>query len=198
MIPFFVFFLLFTSCTYHWYPENGRPTVLLPFVSGDEEGALTQAIARALSDSGVVDLSHAKGDYRLQVSVVDTATEQIGYRRDRQKITGKIKKNLVAAEGRRSLTVEVILYEGTSDRIASGPHQITADADYDFVDGDSLPDLTFVDTAGKVEIVLPFSLGQLESNEAAYEAASSPLYAKLARKIVETVFLGLKHSSQKR
>src|SRR4029077_19495678 len=93
--------------------------------------------------------------------------QTVGYRRDKQKVSGKIRKNIVACEGRRALTATVTLYEGGSDTIAAGPYTITAESDYDYVDGDSIQDLAFINSHGVPTTVLPFSLGQLESIESA-------------------------------
>jgi hypothetical protein len=136
----------------------------------------------------MAEVRSGSGDYRMQIAIVDTQTQTVGYRRDRQKVTGEIKKNIVASEGRKSLTLEASLYEGSSEKIAYGPYTVTADADYDYIDGDSLPDLTFITASGVPTTVLTFSLGQLESVEAAKEAANRPLNEKLAQKIVDVIF----------
>lgn len=186
-----LFCLILTSCGYRWqpeYPERQRPTVAVPFVIGDEEGNLTAELARVLNYSGVADFKNGAADYRLKVTIQNNAFETVGYRRDRQIIEGESKKNLLASEGRRSMTVEALLLRGETDEIAFGPYAITADSDYDYVDGDSLQDLAFAGPGGGQIVVLPFSLGQLESNEAAQEAASRPLYAQLAQKIVDVIF----------
>ncbi len=155
---------------------------------GDEEGNLTFEIARALNSSGLVDVKNREGDYRLRVSILGAGIETVGYRRDRQDIFGKSRKQLLAAEGRKTMTVEAILFKGDSDQIAFGPYQISADADYDYVDGDSLRDLAFTGAAGEQIVVLPFSLGQLESNEAAQDACTRPLYNRISQKIVDVIF----------
>lgn len=182
----FFFCLILGGCGYRWQSEN-RPTVTVPFVSGDEDGALTNEIVRALSASGLYEVRHRCGDYRLQVSIAASDIETIGYRRDRQKITGEIKKNLVGSEGRRILSAEATLFEGDSDEIAFGPFQIATAVDYDYVDGDSVQDLAFVNSSGVLITVLPFSLGQLEPVDSAQEAATRPLYARLAQKIVDVI-----------
>lgn len=187
----FLFFLFLAGCGYRWqpdFPAERRPSIFVPFAAGDEDGTLTSEIVRALSASGIAEVSHGKGDFRLSIEIVDAQTESVGYRRDRQKITGEIKKNLIASEGRKTVAVQASLYEGSSERIAYGPYKIAADADFDYVDGDSLQDLTFINQAGILTAVLPFSLGQLESIEAAQEAAARPLYKKLAQKIVDAIF----------
>lgn len=181
---------LLTSCGYRWepdYPHGARPSVTVPFVKGDEDGSLTAEIIRTLGSSGLVDVVSSGGDYRLQVSISANSSENIGFREDPQKVDGKVRKNLLACEGRRSMTIEATLCRG--DEIAYGPYQITANADYDYVDGDSIQDLTFTNPEGILITVLPFSLGQLESTESAQEAAIRPLYGRLAQKIVDAISL---------
>jgi hypothetical protein len=187
---FLLLSLLLSSCGYRWhpeYPELSRPSIQVPFICGDEDGSLTNEVIRQLSSSGLADVDHRKGDYRLEASIVDVHSETVGFRRDRQIIHGKQKKNLLACEGRTVLTVEVSLFEGDSSRVAYGPYRVTADVDYDYVDGDSAQDLSFTAPDGVFTTVLPFSLGQLESSEAAQEAATRPLYGKLAQKIVDVI-----------
>jgi hypothetical protein len=94
-------------------------------------------------------------------------------------------RNLLAVEGRRNMTLEAILYRGSE--IAAGPYKVSAGADYDYLDGDSIQDLTFTAPTGATLTVLPFSLGQLEPPEAAQEAAAKPLYARLAQKIADAL-----------
>ncbi len=83
------------------------------------------------------------------------------------------------------MTIQASLFQG--DEIAYGPYEITTEAEYDYVDGDSIQDLTFTNPSGQFVTVLPFSLGQLESVESAQEAAGRPLYSRLAQKIVDAI-----------
>jgi hypothetical protein len=161
-----------------------RPTLSVPFVAGDEDGTFTAAIIDSLSKSGLVRVG-SQGDYELRVSIVGEEEEKIGFRVDPQKIKGQVRQTLLPIEGRRSMTVEAALYTG--EKVAYGPYRLTAGAEYDFVDGDSIQDLTFVNPAGEVVTVLPFSLGQLEPVESAKQAATHPLYRQLAKKIVDVV-----------
>lgn len=179
---------LLSGCSYHWQPEfseNIRPTITVPFVEGDEEGFLTAEIISSLSASGLADVRSSGGDYQLAVSIVGAEDEKIGFRIDPQKVDGEVRKNLLASEGRRTMTIEAALCNG--DEVIYGPYRITADAEYDYVDGDSIQDLTFMNPAGTLVTVLPFSLGQLESVESAQAAATRPLYRKLAQKIVDAI-----------
>jgi hypothetical protein len=176
------------SCGYRWEPDYShatRPTLNIPFISGDEDGFLTHAITKALGASGLVEIVSSDGDYQLQVLLLDNQSDKIGFRIDPQKIDGKVKKRLLAAEGRKTIIVEATFLK--NEKPIYGPYKITADADYDYVDGDSLQDLTFITTKGQVETVLPFSLGQLEPWESAQEAARSPLFESLGQKMVDLV-----------
>jgi len=158
---------------------------MVPFISGDEQGILTSEIISALSSSGMVRIVSHMPEYRLHVAILKQNNETIGFRRDPQKVHGGVKKNLLACEGRRVLEAEVVLRKVETDAVAWGPYRLSSDADYDYVDGDSIQDLTFVAPDGTPMIVLPFSLGQLESVESAQEAATQLLYRRLAKKIVD-------------
>ncbi len=122
--------------------------------------------------------------------------EKIGFRIDPQLVDGKVRNNLLTTEERKSIAMEVSLCCG--NEVAFGPYQITADVDYDFVDGDSIRDLTFVSPAGETLTVLPFSLGQLEPVDSANEAAMRPLYRRLAQKIVDMVLSQFIEENQQR
>jgi hypothetical protein len=159
--------------------------VTVPFAHGDEDGVLTAEIIGSLSASGLADVLSFGGDYQLQVTILSEENEKIGFRVDPQKVNEKVRKNLLASEGRRTMTLEAVLLYG--GEVAYGPYRISADADYDYVDGDSIQDLTFIDPAGSLLTVLPFSLGQLESVESAQYAATKPLYRKLGQKIVDAI-----------
>lgn len=160
----------------------------LPFVKGDDDGFFTAEMSRALSASGLADLRSFDGDYRLEISLLQGCLETIGFRKDRQKVNGKNKRNMVACEARKTLLAEVTLFSGSTNEIVFGPSQIEADTDLDYVDGDSYKDLTFVDLQGASQAVIPFSLGQLEAYESAQEAAKHPLYSRLAQKIIDVIF----------
>ena len=181
--------LLCASCGYRWglSSEGDLPTITVPYISGDDDGMFTTELSNSLSSSGLFDVRNSGGQYRLAVCIGQNKNDTIGYRRDPQRIKTKIKHQLLACEGRRQLEADVTLYEGNSDKIAAGPFRVTADVDYDYVDGDSYPQLTFISKTGETVVVLPFSLGQLESIEAAQEATNRPLYRKISQKIVDVI-----------
>ncbi len=179
--------LLFSSCGYRWTAESPElPRVTVPFIAGDEQGILTAEVISALSGSGLVRIASHHPQYRLQVCLLKQNNETIGFRRDKQKVHGgKVQKNLLAAEARRVVEAEVSLHRVDTGELAWGPYQLAADADYDYIDGDSIEDLTFTTPSGIPTTVLPFSLGQLEPVESAQEAANRTVYRRLSKKIVD-------------
>ncbi len=180
-----------SGCGYRWspdFPDSHVPTIVVPYASGDEDGTFTSEMIRTLTSSGIAKVRANEGEYCLKIALVNGQNQTVGYRKDKQKVSGEIKKNIVGCEGRRGISANVTLYKGSTEEIAYGPYLITANTDYDYVDGDSIQDLAFINSDGIRTTVLPFSLGQLESVESAQEAASKPLYEKLAQKIADTIF----------
>lgn len=184
--------LLLVGCGYRWPSDSpldsSRLILAVPYVVGDGDGSLTGEIVRALSVSGIAEVRQTNARYQLQASIIQSESHTIGYRRDRQKISGESKKNLVASEARKTLVIEAALVERDTGKAVRGPFRIEADSDYDYVDGDSIQDLTFVSPKGFPTVVLPFSLGQLEPRDAAEEASMRPLNVRLARKIIDVIF----------
>jgi hypothetical protein len=62
---------------------------------------------------------------------------------------------------------------------------IKAFADYDYVDSNSIRDLTFRSGHHQHEKTLDFSLGQLDSLDGAHQDASAPIFRLAAQKIVD-------------
>lgn len=190
LVIFFVCVFL-AGCGYRWQSEGFLdlpPTISVPYVLGDADGSLTAEIIRAITISGVGEVRQWKSQYRLEVAIAAAEGQTVGYRRDRQQISGESQKNLVASERRKAMTVQASLYESESGKLAYGPFRIESYVDFDYVDGDSIQDLVFIGPNGMRQVVLPFSLGQLESSEAAEEAAMRPLNAQIAKKIVDAIF----------
>lgn len=125
------------------------------------------------------------GRNRLEVTVVRSSFDPLGYRSDKQLIHGKKEKHLTQNEERETLSVDVTLIDENGVALF-GPTRVCAYVDYDYVDGDSSRDLRF-SSNGEKYVVLPFSLGQLESQESAQEAAQKPLYRKISQKIVDLI-----------
>ena len=184
--------LLLAGCGYQWNsglsPDSVPITLSVPYVIGDGDGSLTAELIRAIGQSGLAQVKQSGARYVLRAEIIQSDKQTIGYRRDRQKISGESKKNLIASEARKTISIQASLHETNTGEIVSGPFQIEAESEYDYVDGDSIQDLTFITPKGTPAVVLPFSLGQLESIDAAEEAALRPLHVQMARKILDLIF----------
>jgi hypothetical protein len=183
--------LLFSSCGYHMDGSEdfeGRRTVTVPYVVGDSAGQLTNELIRQLSVSGVFECVQNSGQYILKVIVFSDGSDRIGFRYDR-KNDGKLKKNLMPVEGRRTISAEVTLVNSATEEIEIGPVIVTADADYDYIDSNDLYEVAMVNSKGKVQSTISFSLGQLDSIEGAQDDVAVPLYRHLAQKIVDGIII---------
>jgi hypothetical protein len=177
-----------SSCGYRLEEEEledvGRISISVPFVKGDVDGQLTNAIVRELASTGSFRYVRDGGRYILLATVVQDHKEKIGYRYDREP-KGKLEKNLVPTEGRRILGAQVSIQETRTGKILLGPTIVKASIEYDYVNSDNLADLTFFSPAGQRLTVLNFSLGQLDSIEGAEDNALDPLYRHMAQKIID-------------
>ena len=173
---------------------SNAETISVPYVVGDPEGMLTDELVRQLSASGRYRFVQGEGKYTLNVVVISDSNEKIGYRYDRKE-TGKLEKNLIPTESRRALSAEVSLLDNTTDAIVVGPIVISANSEYDYINSSSLRELGFREVDGRKERVIHFSLGQLDSIEGASDAVLTPLYRRLAQKIVDGISLSLNEIS---
>jgi len=185
---FVFFFLLLTSCEYHLGRSQNinQISVSVPYVEQDLSGQFTSRLIKELSYSSNLNYKYSNADYTLCVKIIDSSTSQIGYKYDRNNNNVR-QNNLRATEGRQKITARVELIDKSSGCVKFGPFDVSASSDFDYVDPDSLNDLSFIDPMGNRTTVLAFSLGQLESIESAKEAASKVLYEKLAKKIVDAI-----------
>lgn len=182
------FLLLCASCGYRFDPgSEGRSTISVPYVQGDNEGKLTDAIIRKLTESGAFEYQRSCGRLSLEVVIVGDSNDRIGFRHDVSDTSGKIRKNIIGIENRRTLTAQVSLIDPVAEEIVFGPHVVTASMDYDYVDENSLKDLSFVDSFGVRETSIQFSLGQLDAKDFAERDVLVPIYQRLAEKIVDGI-----------
>lgn len=182
--------LLLSSCQYQWNQEYNLstiPTISIPYAKGDEDGTFTAELIRTISSLGIAKISKENPDFELQINLQDQGNQTIGYRWDKQKTSGELTTNIVACEARRSIQAECLLIDLKTNK-PIGPYLLDADNDYDYVDGDCIHDLVFKNSEGIKTLVLPFSLGQLEPQEAAKDASTKPLYKRLSQKIADTLF----------
>ncbi len=178
------------GCGYRFQDEKlseGPVTITVPYIRGDIEGQLNTELARILSSDPHFELRQNGGKVTLEVAVINDGNERIGYRYDRNPSSGKRRQNIIATESRRNLTVEVKLIDSYTHETIIGPVQVKARADYDYVDSNSVRDLTFTNSGGAAQTVIDFSLGQLDAIEGAHDDAAIPIYRQLAHKIVDGI-----------
>lgn len=190
-----ILLVLLSGCGYHAIQPEDKATISIPYVEGDQQGQLTAEIIRQLQQTGLYDFVREGGDYVLKVVIVGDQHETIGYRYDRKEISGNIEKNLMATENRRSLTAQITLTDVATEKTALGPLNVTASGEYDYIDVNSLRELSFINTQGKREKVIAYSLGQLDSVEGAQDNVLAPAYRQLAREIVGMIEKNLIQSS---
>ena len=184
---FFIFFFC-TSCGYHMNDESVcciQKQISIPYIEGDSNGKLTDALIKQLCLSNYFTYSQERGDLILEGKITRETKEYLGYQFDRQPISGKRVNRLVPDEERREITILFSLVEPYSQKVIFGPIEVTACSDYDFFNSDSLQDTSFINQSHHRESVLFFSLGQLDSLQGASQVALDPLYRKLAHKVVE-------------
>jgi len=177
------FLLLCSSCGYR---TSNSKTICVPFVSGDCYGKLTDEIIRRISESTQLNFCNSQGDYSLKVQLVKLNQETIGYRKDQEK-DFTLRDNIIASEGRFKAVACISLIDNRTCQVCFGPSEVSAYVDYDYVDENSLQDLSFINENGQRVTVLDFSIGQLESEESARFAAEEPLFKCLAEKIVDAI-----------
>ena len=177
--------LVLSSCGYKTADPEEKTTIAVPYVKGDVEGQLTGAIVRQLNESGLYEYVHNEGDYELKIDLATDRNDTIGYKYNRSEKKGKIEHNLMATENRRTLTAEIQLLRG--EEVVVGPVSVSTSTDYDYIDINSLKELTFTTPQGKRGKTIRLSLGQLDSIEGAQDAALHPLYNQLAQKIVDVL-----------
>lgn len=174
-----------TSCGYH--VERGEKIAIsVPYVIDDYEGALTQELARAISRTANFRYTQGEGDWIISAKIIRTNNDRIGFRYDRRDKSGQLRKNIVGIENRKEISVEVSVINATTCCTILGPQIIKADSQYDYVDPNSLRDLSFIDPDNGERVTsITFSLGQLDSVGSAGEDATYPVFRLLAQKIVD-------------
>lgn len=183
---------LLGSCGYYLEGSREQITISVPYVGGDFEGELTDAIISSLSRSGYFRFVHDEcGQWILYARIINTDNNRIGYRYDRNDKSGKLRKNIVGVENRKTLDVEISVVSGVTGKCVLGPEIVRSEAEYDYVDDNSLKDLSFIDSFGVRQTSIAFSLGQLDSVGTAGEDALAPLFRRAARKIVDGLIASL-------
>lgn len=179
--------LILCSCGYHTISSDDRATISIPYVRGDEDGILTNAVISEINRIGLYDYVNSGGELELKIALVGGGEEVIGYRYDRSEKKAHLQQNLLATENRRHAAAEITLYRASEDQPILGPMVVTANAEFDYIDVSTIRELAFITPSGKREKVIDFSEGQLDSVEGAQDNVLSPLYDDLAKKIAAVV-----------
>lgn len=184
--------VLVTACGYRFdsQDEDQQPvaavhTVTVPYVKGDAEGKFTSELIRELSRSGYFACVQSGGELVLNAVIVSDNADRIGYRYDRHGPTGRLRHRLIGTENRRELVVEISLINSRTETFVVEPTKVVAQAEYDYIDPESIKELIFINSAGVPERTITFSLGQLDSIEGAQDDSAIPLYRHMAQRIVD-------------
>jgi hypothetical protein len=184
--------LFLLGCGYHFegsQPQEEVVSVSIPYIKGDREGLLGAELVKALSASGLFDYDQSSAEFTLQVAIIADGDDRIGFRFDRDATTGKLRDNIIGTENRRSVSAQVTVINAHTQEVVLATQVVSAIADYDYVDSNSIRDLTFIEPNGTPQKVLDFSLGQLDSVEGGHDDSSFLIYRLLAQKIVEGLLL---------
>lgn len=176
--------LLCWGCRYQFENSTNRISVCIPYIRGDIQGQLNQALIREISACNGFSYSY-ESSFLLRITILEDKDEPIGYRYDRNPNNQDLRKNIVKVETRRLITAEVQLIDQESNCVVIGPFRVKANADFDCINSDSLADVVVALPNQRSQRMIDFSLGQLDSVEGAHDDSAQVAYRMLARKIVE-------------
>ncbi len=189
-------FLLLTACGYRLARQEDN-SITIPYIKGDVDGKLTSALAYSISSNTPYHYQVSGGRYQLLGEILSTDYEKIGFRYDRDETTGNRINRLTQVEERKEIVLRVALIDTLTGETLLGPETIISNSDYDYVDSDSIRDLSLLSPAGRPISVLQFSMGQLGAFEDARSEALITIYEQLARKVSSAILIDeLKRGSE--
>lgn len=160
------------GCGYHLEGNGPKKSIKVPFICGDPQGELTTKLIYLLNASGYYRTGGEDSRYCLSVYIIGNKDMNVGFRYDRNK-DGALLNTLIPAESRWSILAELTLVDTYTNQILVGPARISASYDFDH---------DWYTTFDGVNI---FSLGQITDYADAKDQVQTPLYHKLAQKIVD-------------
>jgi hypothetical protein len=174
-----------TGCGYQVLSSN-QPVLAFTVapIQGDNDGVFLQTIIRVAETYPGVEYQAFDAPCVLKAKFVHHSNDHIGYKYQTEDGSGEIINRLSPTEGQHTLEVELMLVDAITQKKIVGPKQIEVTVDYDFVDSKSYNDLTFINPLGLTRTVLDYSLGQLDSEEAATIGSKERLYQKTAHEIL--------------
>lgn len=169
--------MFFEGCGYH-YGQGGLTckyhTICIPYVQGDNTGELTATLVKEMAKSGAFQYRVSGADLVMRIALIDLHEDNIGFRYDRDK-DGERDSNIIPTETRITAIAEVSVCESCSGCTVLKPARIYASVDFDheyYFGCDEVNDI---------------SLGQLTDYDAARDSVQTPLFQRLAEKIVDYV-----------
>jgi hypothetical protein len=184
-----ILFLVLSSCGYKFTPEEydgEKISISIPYIQGDPEANLNNELISTITKSGRFTYAQNSSDYFLQVLILSDTNDYIGYRYDRDKVSGARRQNILSIENRRIISSQVTLYNSRTRETVFGPLPIVATVDYDYVDYGSPRDLNTHTPNGTIPTIR-YSYGQLDTVEGAHDDASRNVYKRLSQKILECI-----------
>lgn len=164
-----------TGCGYRIENICSNSTLTIPFIRGDSDGRLTNAVTRQIDTSGLYRITNCDGHETLCIQLINCCEQNIGFRYDDNK-EGEMTRTLVPIEVRYTLTIELSLIHCGTGKTTLGPIQLSASVDFDH------------DYYSSADSVNTFSLGQLTNVESARYTAYDVVSRKLAAKIVDYLY----------
>jgi hypothetical protein len=151
-------------------------TISVPYVEGDFEGDFTAILTQKIVTQGKLAYRPYGADLVLKASLLSPRDTTIEFRYAPPDKQDDRKKNIVVSNAARmALAAQIALIDQATGETILGPITLCRSIDYDYE-----PDL------GKVNFH-HFSLGQLEMQNLAQEAALPSLYVLLAETIADFV-----------
>jgi hypothetical protein len=171
-----VLLLLLTSSCYYTSSKEfiSNSSVSVPYVKGDPTGELTNVLIKTICSSTTLLYDNEEGDLNLSVELSEPSQENISFQYQTNS-SGELEDKLEPSENRLTAKVLVTLTNLNTNKIILGPLFIEESVHYDF---------NFQPIQSNINI---FSLGQLNYIDDATKVALTPLYQKLAEKIVSAI-----------
>lgn len=161
-----------TSCGWHVAKTQEARTLSIPYVNGDTDGSLTQEIVSQVEKGGSFAYVQDGGELTLKVILIDSKSENIGWRYNEKKLSNGRKK-IDPSEVRRKLLAKVEVIENGSNKLILGPAYILGCTEFDH---------QYYDVNNNIN---NFSLGQLTDIDTTYDVVNIPLHRDLAIQIAQ-------------